>query len=74
MPIMAEPTTVRFNSEDRPDRADKFQEAVEKYQLNMPGVLRKLVDAFLAYIEDHGQPPLFPVELVQRGKAPKKPK
>jgi hypothetical protein len=69
MPGMTDPKQVRLNDGDDPDRAEKFQRAIRRTAANGNEVLRRLVDAYLRYVAEHGHGPAFPVEIVEAKNA-----
>jgi hypothetical protein len=62
---MTDPKQVRLNDGDDPDRSSKFQLALRRTEANGNAVLRRLVDAYLAYVAEHGHGPAFPVKIVE---------
>jgi len=68
-----EPSTIRLNSKDKPERNQEFYGACDAWKLEAAQVFRSLVDAMLDYIQEHGHPPKFPIRLVAANESePKK--
>lgn len=63
-----DPKSVRLNDAENQKRNDDFDTAVEKAAANGNAVLRKLVDAYIDFVNKHGHSPAFPVELVPKSK------
>lgn len=66
---MGDPKTIRFNDADNPQRLEEFEAALKRCGANTSEVVRLLAEAYTRYVEEHGQCPIFPVELVPRSAA-----
>jgi len=62
---MTDPKQVRLNDGLHPNRAEKFHHAIGRTAANGNEVLRRLVDAYVAYVAEHGHGPAFPVKIVE---------
>jgi hypothetical protein len=71
---MEDPKTIRLNDADTPDRRARFETRIKRSANNGNEVVRQLVDAWLAYCEEHGHPPNFPVRIVPVDPKEPKPK
>jgi hypothetical protein len=60
---MDNPKTIRLNDADRPDRRADFESAVRRTAVNGNEIIRRLVDAWMLYVQEHGHSPPFPVRL-----------
>lgn len=67
---MDDPKTIRLNDVDNPDRRDRFEQAVKRTATNSNEVIRRLVDAWIAYVEENGHAPAFPVRIVSADTRP----
>lgn len=59
----AEHRSIRLIDTADPERQEKFNRALRQHTANGNAVLRRLVDAWLLHIEEHGHAPKFPVRL-----------
>ena len=62
---MTDPKQIRLNDGLDPNRAEKFDHAIQRTAANGNEVLRRLVDAYVAYVAKHGHGPAFPVKIVE---------
>lgn len=69
-----DPKTIRFNTQETPDRLKRFEAAIKKAAADGGEVIRQLTDAYCLYVEEHGHSPVFPVRLVSAIVAEKKPR
>ena len=60
---MDDPKTVRLNDADNPNRRARFEDATKRFAVSGNEAIRRLVDAWLLYVGEHGRPPEFPVRL-----------
>lgn len=64
---MTDPLAFRLNDKERSDRVDRMNELEARWGIDPANVIRKLVDAYLEYVDDHdGRPPTFPAVLVPK--------
>jgi hypothetical protein len=61
---MDDPKTIRLNDADRPDRRDRFEQCVKRTAANGNEIIRRLIDAWISYVDQHGHSPTFPVTLM----------
>jgi hypothetical protein len=61
---MPEPLAVRLNTAEMPKRNEMFDAEIKRWRLSQSAVVHGLIDAFLAFIEEHERPPTFPIKIV----------
>ncbi len=54
---------VRLNDKQNPAREEQLKELSRRFRVSPPDVIRGLIDAYFQYIEEHGVPPAFPLEI-----------
>lgn len=57
----ADPTSIRLNEPDVPDRAERFRAALSVGGGDRQTVLRELVDGYIRCVEERGFLPSFPL-------------
>lgn len=66
-----DPYQVKLNTVENPDRSQEFDDALEMGKAQGAPVLRGLVDAYIAFVREHGKLPSFPVRLTSADEDPK---
>lgn len=63
---MTDPVGFRLNDKDVPNRVDRLNEIEHDFGIDPALVIRRLVDAYLAYYDEHKTPPKLPVVLIPK--------
>jgi hypothetical protein len=67
---MAVPTSIKLDDDTDPQRTEHFDDALAVGKASARDVLRGLVDAYNAYVTEHGHTPPFPVVILPLKRKP----